>query len=361
MHRIILLAFLVLAASLGGVFAQQAEPPTAKLQRELARIEAGIAEHATNDERLVNLRVETDKLAKSLIEFGVSFRPELARINARLEELGAAPKEGEPAEPDIVAAERRELASRKAEINAELAAAERLSIRASEAAAAISDLRRELFSNTLFRRTTANGVFNAENWSAFREDIHKAWRTMAARLQFVGTFRMQSLLAATGLSLLLSLAVWWGFHRTLGRALNIRRRDGDLTYFGRLSLAFWSTVVPTLAFCAGLGIVYWLFFTFAIFSGQSLELFQAFLVSVAAFFFIYKLVTSIFCPRDPERRLAGITDRGARWIVALTLAMAGVHILDFLFSWIADIYSSSLAVTVGQSMVAALTIGILLI
>ncbi len=358
---LLLPALLLLAAAFNFALAQEQEPPTAKLQRELARIEAGIAEHSANDERLVALRVETDKLAKSLIDFGVSFRPELGRINARLEELGPAPKEGEPAEPDIVVAERKELASRKAAINAELAAAERLSIRTNEASAAISDLRRELFANTLFRRTTANGVFSAENWKAFRDDIYKAWRTIASRLQFVGTFRMQSLLIAGGLSIALVLAVWWGFQRTLGRMLLMRQRDGELSYFGRLSLAFWSTVVPTLAFCVGLGIVYWLFFTFAIFSGQSLELFQAFLVSVAAFFFIQQLVRSIFAPGHPGRRLAAVTDRGARWIVALTLAMAAVHILDFMFGWIADIYSSSLAVTVGQSMVAALTIGVLLI
>ncbi|HSO48281.1 MAG TPA: mechanosensitive ion channel family protein, partial [Rhizobiaceae bacterium] len=141
MRRPILLALLLLAAAFSIAVAQEQEPPTAKLQRELARIEAGIAEHSANDERLVALRVETDKLAKSLIDFGVSFRPELGRINARLEELGAPPKEGEPAEPDIVAAERRELLSRKAAINAELAAAERLSIRTNEASATISDLR----------------------------------------------------------------------------------------------------------------------------------------------------------------------------------------------------------------------------
>jgi len=53
----------------------------------------------------------------------------------------------------------------------------------------------------------------------------------------------------------------------------------------------------------------------------------------------------------PPRTAAGrpFTDKGARWIVGLTLAMAGVHILDFFFGWIADIYSSSLAVTVARA------------
>jgi len=168
MHRFLLLAMVLLIAAVNAVTAQEAEPATAKLQRELARIEAGIAEHSFNDERLVNLRVETDKLSKALIDFGVSFRPELARINARLEEMGPVPKEGEPPEPQIVASERKDLVARKAAINSELAAAERLSIRASDASARISDLRRELFANTLFRRTTAQGVFNADNWNAFR-------------------------------------------------------------------------------------------------------------------------------------------------------------------------------------------------
>ncbi len=360
MHRRLLLALLLLLSTLVAA-AAQVQTPTEKLERELNRIETGIGEHSENDERLVLLRVEIDKLSKSLIDFGVSFRPELTRINARLEELGPAPKEGDPAEPEIVAKERKELLARKVEINAQLAAAERLSIRASDASAQISDLRRELFANTLFRRTTSNGIFNAENWNAFKQDTWKAWRTIASRLQFVGTFRLSSLLTASGLSIVLVVAVWWLFDRTLGRLLHTRRRDGELSYFSRLSLAFWSTVVPSLAFCAGLGIVYWLFFSFSIFSGQSLDLFRAFLVSLAAFFFIQQLVRSIFAPRHPERRLTAFTNGGARAMSILIMAMAGVHIVDFFLGWVSDIYSSSLAVTVGQSMVAALTIGFLLI
>src|SRR5689334_9143257 len=102
----------------------------AGLGRELNSIERAIPDASEDDARLVTLRVRLDNLSKSLIGFGVSLRPRLTEINNRLAELGTPPKEGEPAEPQIITDERRALTEEKAINNGLLGEAEALSIRA---------------------------------------------------------------------------------------------------------------------------------------------------------------------------------------------------------------------------------------
>ncbi len=363
LKSLIVLVWLGLCVSLAHGQAVEEKPPaTTELQRLLSKIEAAVEENGKDDAKLVLQRLELDKLTKSLIDFGVSFRPELSTINKRLGEIGQPPKEGEAPEAELVATERQNLIARKVAINNELAAAEQLSIRASQAHNKISDLRREIFSNTLFRRTEAKGVFSQENWNAFFGEIQKAWRSVQSRTKFVWQFRQNSILLASGLSLLAAVAIWFALRRSVGRLLfSSRRNDDELSYFSRLSIAFWSIVLPSLAASAILGATYALFLNFGVFSGQSLQLFRALLVSLAALIFVYNLVHAVFAPRHPQRRLAPFTGRSARVLVWLTMATATVHISDFFLGLLNDIFSSPLPVTVAQSMFASLLIGLFLI
>ena len=341
--------------------AQDAKPVTAEIQRTLSKIESAISENYKNDEALVLLRLDLEALAKSLIDFGVSFRPELATINRRLAELGPSPKEGEPAEPETVLAERKNTLTRKAAINSELGTAEQLSIRASQAKNRISDLRRGLFARTLLKRTNSAGVFSLETWSSFTAEAGKAKRAIVSRLQFVWKFRQNSILAASALSLLLAVMVSIGFKRSFGRLFFSYRQLANLSYLGRLSHAFWSTIIPAMTVSAGLATTYAIFVYFSIFTGQSLQIFRAALVAIAALYFIQRLIGTVFAPRHPDRRLAQFSNPASRLLVWLTLLMAGVHILDFFLGALSDILSSPLPITVAQSMIAALLIGLLLI
>ncbi len=96
----------------------------AALGRELNSVERAIPEAAEDDAKLVALRVKLENLSKALIGFGVSLRPRLTEINNRLAELGTPPKEGEPAEPQVITEERRLLTEEKAVNNGLLGEAE---------------------------------------------------------------------------------------------------------------------------------------------------------------------------------------------------------------------------------------------
>ncbi|MBL8907237.1 MAG: mechanosensitive ion channel family protein [Rhizobiales bacterium] len=333
----------------------------AGLGRELNSIERAIPEAAQDDAKLVALRVRLDTLAKSLIGFGVSLRPRLTEINSRLAELGSPPKEGEPEEPQIITDERRALTEEKAINNGLLAEAEQLSIRAAKAGDQIAALRRELFSNTLFRRTEISGVFGAQVLSDLAHEFDTVVRQVSARLVFMASFRRDSFIAAIGLSLLLGVTTYWGVRRLFGSVRTDEPEEEEDSYISRLSLAFWSTVIPSLTVAAALAVTYGLFLYFGVFNGQTLALFEAFLVACAAIFFVQRLANALFAPGRPDRRLILVSDRAARMLVMLTVAMAVMQVIDYFLGRVSAIYASPLSLTVAKSFVSSLIISGLLI
>ena len=62
---------------------------------------------AEEDTKLVEIRLKLEELGRELLTSAVAFRPRLSEINARMEQLGPPPAEGQPPEPDIVTSERR--------------------------------------------------------------------------------------------------------------------------------------------------------------------------------------------------------------------------------------------------------------
>lgn len=359
LRLLVLFAGLVLA---GGAWAQSDRGASRieTLDHELSAIVRTIAENTSNDEKLVSLRLRLEEMSKSLIDFGVSFRPELKSVNARLAELGSAPKDGDPPEPDVMTLERNDLLARKAAINGFLSNAESMSIRINEAMSRIGDLRRDLFANTLLRRTDSTGVFNADTLESFQLGMMTAQRLFVSRIQFIWNFRKDSLFAAAGLSLLFSFGAWLAFRRAFAPML-FHRRGHEASYFNRISIAFFSTFVPALTVTAALGVTYALTVYFGIFAGQSLAITRSFLIAIAGFFFIQRLVIAVVAPRRPGLRLAPFTNSASWRLATLAIAMAAVHIADIFFDRLNQILSAPLPVTVAESMIAAILIGMLIV
>jgi potassium efflux system protein len=348
--------------------AQEANPKQAELEQLTARIaaiETAIEKKADDDAALVALRVDLDTFSKALIDFGVSLRPRINEINRRLDELGPPPKQGDPAEPELLTKERTALQQEKAVNNTFLANAETLSVRANRAISRIGDLRRELFTNTLFQRTDIAGAIGSGTWSAFTFEMGRAWQEVSARLKFMFTFRPGSLFYAVGLSLVVGLATFLGVRRAISFMAQPGdgedMLDGEQSYISKLSLAFWSTVVPSLAFAASLGVTFALFVYFDVFTVDTLNLAEALLISAAAIFFIQRLVNALFAPHAAERRLILVSDRAARVLVTLAVSLAVIHVLDYFLGRVFETLSSPLSLTVAKSLVSSLAISAVLI
>ena len=127
---------------------------------------------------LVEIRLQLEDLARALLKSGLAFRPRLAEINARIEQLGPPPGEGQPAEPEIVTSERQALAAEKAEINAVLGAAEILSLRVNGLIDRIAELRRELFAQPADQALRHRGRAWRRGRRRFYSESAELWRTV---------------------------------------------------------------------------------------------------------------------------------------------------------------------------------------
>lgn len=360
--------FLVLSAQ-----AQEAVPKQEELDRLAARLtsfETAITERAADDAALLKLRLDLEAFSKELIGFGVSMRPRVTAINQRLDELGAPPKEGEPPEPELLTTERTALLQEKAVINAHLAAAENLSIRASAAIDRIGDLRRQLFTTTLFKRTDVGGAIGSATWRDFRAEMRRGWSQIESRLRFLSNFRASDLYSTIGLSLVVGLATFLAVAHAF-RLLADARRDDDeedeggqeqgLSYISKLTVAFWGTAVPSLAFAASLAAIFALVVYFDIFTGDTLAFVEALLISAAAVYFIQRLAGALLAPLQPALRLILVSDRAARLLYAAAVALAVIHILDYFYGRAFEILSSPLNLTVAKSLISSLAISAVLI
>ncbi len=331
------------------------------LESQISKVESVVQEKARDDDVLVKLRSDLERLSRSLIEFGVSLRPRLKEINSRLEELGPAPQAGDPVEPDLLTSERKLLLQEKAQFNAFIGSAESLSIRVSEAINIISTQRRELFANKLFQRTDISSALSGDTWGDFQRQVGMAWRDVSSRLQFMFAFRTQQLLLAVGLSLLFGIGTYFGVRRAFGFMVEPRGKEIDWPYIAKLSMAFWSTIIPSLAVVASLAVAFGLFAYFGVFTSDTLNLTEALLISFASIFFIQRLANALLSPLAPKRRLILVSDGTARILVALVVCLAVIHVVDYFFGRLFVTFSAPLNLTVLKSLVSSLAISAVLI
>lgn len=345
-----------------------ATPAIAAAEEKLAAAEAGmtrlterVEENAGNDNQLVDLKLEVEALARSMLDIGVSLRPRLTEIKARIEQLGAPPAEGEPAEPEAVVAERVRLAAERAQINALTGRAEAVSVKASQLGDRITEARRELFTTTLFKRTEIGPTMLAQALGAMEDEGSDVVRTYGSWLKFVWAFKWQALLGWAFFSLLAALVFVPGAYRVFGGLIDRDPEDQDPPYTSRLSVAFWSTVIPSMAMTALAGTVYVLGQSFAILRADVEPVVASVLMTLVAIFFVGKLARGILAPRMSAWRLVNVSNSGARMLYFLVLAMVIVNGLDFVGDQVSQSMGSPVVLTVFKGIVAVFLIALILI
>lgn len=345
-----------------------ASPAIAAAEEKLAAAEAGITrltarieENAGNDSALVDLKLEVEALARSMLDIGVSLRPRLTEIKARIDQLGAPPAEGEPAEPEAVVAERVRLAAERAQINALTGRAETVSVRASQLGDRITEARRELFTTTLFKRTEIGPAMLAQALSALEEEGSDVVRTYGSWMKFVWAFKWQALLGWAFFSLLAALVFVPGAYRLFGGLIDCDPEDKDPPYTSRLSVAFWSTVIPSMAMTALAGTVYVLGQSFAILRADVAPVVASVLMTLVAIFFVGKLARGILAPRMSAWRLVNVSNGGARMLYFLVVAMVIVNGLDFVGDEVSQSMGSPVVLTVFKGVAAVFLIALILI
>ncbi|MEP9396116.1 mechanosensitive ion channel family protein [Mesorhizobium sp. KR2-14] len=331
------------------------------LTKQVDALDKRIEAKSGDDAALVEIRSQLEAVDKSLLESGVAFRPRLTEINSRIGQLGSAPAEGQPPEPEMVANERRALTTEKAEINVVLGKAEDLSVRVNGQLNKVAGLRRDLFTNMLTKRYELSSALDGEVGHAVQWEFSRLYNSVSSWLRFVVQFKYRAVVAATFFALLAAAVLQFGGRRLFGRLIN---RDPVLeapSYLSRLSVAFWSTLLPTLAMGVFLAGTVALYNYFNVLRGDiGLLIGGVFFVLFVAFF-VNRLSHAALSPDMSNWRLIPIESRAARLLVWLITATAVVVGLDYFMGLVSETLSSPLSVTIVKSLIASLVVGVLLV
>ncbi|MFP1633445.1 mechanosensitive ion channel domain-containing protein [Zhengella sp. ZM62] len=364
-----LVAVFMLAAGGGTVLAQGSDngilsekrPVIEGLINSVEDLNASIDAVKENDNSLVQLQLKAEEAARSLLNESISFRPRLSEINARLEQLGQPPSDGQPPEPASVTEERNRLLEEKAAINDLLGRAENSSLSANRLADRINTIRRDLFTQALTRRYEINYGLIGQTIEDFETELQQLWWTFSNWLRFVTTFKAPSVLAATFLALLCAAVLMIGGRRVFGRVIRPDPAIEDPGYLARLSTAFWSTLLPALAFWVFLGATYFLLDTFQVLrSGIDRILFAVFEMA-AVVFFVNRLARAVLKPSMPAWRLVAVDSRPALRLYWIATAMAFITGLDYVLNTINDVMMSPLSLTVAKGLTSTVLLGLIIL
>ncbi|WP_315923578.1 mechanosensitive ion channel family protein [Mesorhizobium sp. SP-1A] len=324
-------------------------------------LEKRIQQEADDDAKLVDIRLQLEELSRQALAAGVAFRPRMSEINARLEQLGAPPAEGQPAEPEIVSKERAGLATEKAEINAAIAAAQTLSIRISGLIDKIATMRSELFRNVLTKRYILVDSFGSAVVTDASTEFTNLYAALASWLSFAFQYKFQAVLAATAMALAAAAVLLLGGRRLFGRIFEPDPNVEDPSYLSRLSVAFWSTLLPSLALGVFFFATYFFFDYYGVLRGDIGTFIRAFMLLIMVTFCVNRLVTSALSPKLPNWRLIPVESTPARWLVRLSTAMAVVISVNSFLGVVNEQMGSPLSLTIARSFMAAVVVGIILI
>jgi small-conductance mechanosensitive channel len=331
------------------------------LRQRTDQLEKQIAANSEDDSHLVDIRLQLEETERQLLQSSVAFRPRLTEINNRLDQLGPAPAEGQPPEQDLVARERQALLAEKAEINAALGFAEDQSIRINALITRITEMRRDLFSRLLTRRYDIGTALAGEVAEAARNEATDLYRTVSSWVRFVVQFKLRSVLFATFFALLAAAILLIGGRRLFGRLFEADGNVESPSYLSRLSVAFWSTLVPTAALAVFLTTTYLLYDYFAVLRGDIGTMMTSLFIVIGLVFFVHRLGRSVLSPRLPNWRLIAVDTQAARlllWLVSATAIFTGI---DVFLSTVYSVLDSPLSLTVGESLIATVLTGILVV
>ncbi|MDR6430659.1 mechanosensitive ion channel family protein [Brucella pseudogrignonensis] len=348
------------SAPVSGVVQQQ-KPVINDLKQQTKTISDQLQKSVTNDESLANFKLQLDGLSKKLLDAGVAFRPRLTEINTRLEQLGAAPSGDQAAEPAIVAEERARLIAEKAEINAVIGETEDASLAVNQMSAKIGNMRRDLFAQTLSQRVNLDLTLGSEVTAAAGNQMVSLWSIVKSWWRFVFTFKLNSFLAAAFFAVIAALVIQLGARRVLGSLYERDVTNDAPSYLSRLSVAFWSTAIPSGAVAVFLATTYFCLDYFNVLRPDIGTLLQSLFIVLGIVFFISRLAFACISPYTPAWRLVPIAPRPGRALVWLITGMALINGLDSFFSKVNQVLSSPLSLTMAKSLLSTVVIGVLIL
>lgn len=331
------------------------------VRQKLGTVRQAFEGTAVDDLRLAELRVHAEEVVAELHAVKATQETRLAQIQARLADLGEPPASGQPPEVADVTEERNRLTTERAELTVIVDDSTNLVTSATQAVTAISTLRRDLFTQTLFKRTELTLDVFAAAGAAFAREMVDLGRTLGSWLTFVWKFKTFQFLGAIVLSIGAALVFLSGGYRLFGRMIERDMTLEEPPYIKRLSAAFWSTVMRTLSLAAFLIASFLFLDGFNVLRRDIAPIIGALFGFIWFVYFVWRLTYAVLAPNHPQWRLVRLTDRGAHFLASAIVAMAVVNGLDSLLGTISEALNAPLVLTVANSVIASLLIGAVLV
>jgi small-conductance mechanosensitive channel len=315
---------------------------------------------AANDS-LADLRDQIDNVIAKATKTADVIRPRRDELQRQLSKLGPPPAKDAPAESATVAAERERLALQSAELDEATKTLRVTWWRARQAIDKITNLRLTLFVKSLTQR------ISSPLFPQFWTDLARAAPSVEWRLKYNGNDWISSVgKQKTNVVVLLTVVV--GLYLLLkGLALAITRYTPNQsatppTFFERAASASWIAPVRAIPGVAA---------TFLLFGGldylgllydpTAAPVGAALLNSTLIYFGVSALITAVFAPSQPERRLVLLSSCSARRISRLMKLLALIYCVDLFLSAFAQIFYFPLSLSVVQSLVTSLAFAFVLI
>ena len=165
-------------------------------------------------------------------------------------------------------------------------------------------------------------------------------------------------LIATFFALLAAAVLLVGGRRLFGRLIDPDPAIEKPSYLSRLSVAFWSTLLPTAAVTVFLATTYFLYDYFSVLRPDIATMMTTLFVVIGVVFFVHRLANAVLSPRLPNWRLIAVETRAARlllWLVFATVVFTGI---DIFLSSVYQVLGSPLTLTVVESLIATVLTGI---
>jgi len=280
------------------------------LQSTLASLEI-TARYASNDQELADLAPRVTPLRDDLRKEIAALEPRLARIDARLKQLGAPPAPGAPPEEAALAAERKRLTDERAAVDAALKQANLLASRADQLADNIGARRRALLTGRLFARSA--GLLDPGFWreaaagvptegAAIRDLAGSSWTAARDKVGIVTLIAAALVVAGVASAVLMLTRAW-------RRRLVARPTE---TRFARalaaaIVLATVTLFAPAVAIFAVLA-----FESLGVVSGPLASIGYGLATAVLVARFGRGAALALFAPGEPQRRLIAFHDDEAQ-------------------------------------------------
>ena len=337
-------------------------PALDKLSASLKQIEASLERHDLTDADLQALRQQIDPISDAVAGVLDRLTPDLARIKARLDQLGPKPDDSAPPENPAVTAERAGQQKLYNDTDELSKRARLLGVEADQTGATVTARRRTLFTRSLFARAAsiANpalwaGVWHeAPGYAAAIKAVFSEWfDDIDNRLDGQRILVFSGVLA---LILLLCLPRSWLARRLLERSPAIP----EPSRFHKILGAWWVALVIAVPAIAMLYIIGLVFQAFDLTNARLQSFMQASGEAVIRISAAAGLARGLFAPARPNWRLPKLGDPVAAGIVRAAISLACIVSLTRLFEALNDIVGASLPVAVAMRGLAAIMGAIML-